>query len=80
MAAVACRQSLSKEPARAPLTLIRPPVKFDAAFIERRLREHKAWQEEKAAEGAAEIVREVVGALDQVMRVRSVRNDPQRLK
>jgi hypothetical protein len=80
MTAVACRQSFSKEPARAPITLVHPPVKFDAAFIERRFAEHKAWQEQKAAEDASEIVREVVSALDRVMRVRSVRNDPQRLK
>ena len=71
MTAAACRQ---------PFSIVqpnRPAVKFDAAFIERRMREHQAWQEQQAAEGASEIVREVVSALDHVMRVRSLRDRPQ---
>jgi hypothetical protein len=39
-------------------------VKFDAAFLERRMREHRELQEQLASEGAAEIVHEVVGALE----------------
>jgi hypothetical protein len=69
---------------QSPLTLaahnLRPAVKFDAAFIERRMREHKAWQEEQAAESAAEIVDEVVVALCHTMKARAQRDNQKRLK
>lgn len=36
-----------------------PPCNFDAEFIERRLREHREWQERQARELEAAIVSEV---------------------
>jgi len=51
----------------------RQPVRFDAAFLERRMREHKQWQEEQAAADAAEIISEVAVALDHVVKVRAQR-------
>lgn len=58
---------------------MRPPVKFDAAFIERRMRLHKAMQEEKAAEDAAEIVTEVVRAFGHVLKVSAQSRNQKRL-
>lgn len=63
----------------SPLTLVstvhslRPPVKFDAAFIERRFREHREWQQTKAAEDSAEIVSEVLSAYAHTMKARAQR-------
>jgi hypothetical protein len=63
----------------SPLTLVstvhslRPPAKFDAAFIERRFREHRNWQEQKAAEDSAEIVSEVLSAYAHTAKVRAQR-------
>lgn len=41
-----------------------PKPKFDAAFIERRFREHQEMQRQLAREGAAEIITEVVQAYE----------------
>ena len=37
-----------------------PRQKFDAEFIERRMREHKSWQRTKASHLAVEILEEIV--------------------
>jgi hypothetical protein len=57
----------------APQVVIQscPPVRFDAAFIERRMREHKELQTQLAREGTAEIIEEVVEAYEIVRRCRT---------
>lgn len=40
------------------------PVKFDEAFIERRMREHRPAQERTAAELEYDIIRELVNAME----------------
>ena len=67
------RQPASRTTLVATVHNLRPPVKFDAAFLERRLAEHRAWQEQQMAEDAAEIISEVAAALDHVSRVRNHR-------
>jgi hypothetical protein len=47
-------------PSPAQLTLVQPPIKFDAEFIERRMREHRQWQEFQQRALALGIVREVL--------------------
>lgn len=37
------------------------PVRFDAAFIERRMRDHRDWQEFAERQGTAQIICEVLG-------------------
>jgi hypothetical protein len=58
----------------------RPKVKFDAAFIERRMSEHKQWQQQQAAEDAAEIVTEVISALSHVSKVHACSANRKRLR
>lgn len=41
-------------------------TKFDDAFIERRMRVHRQWQEDQVAADAAEIVSEVITAFSHV--------------
>lgn len=48
---------------------VRP--KFDAAFLERRMCEHKEWQEQTVRELAEEVVGEVAEALEFVNQVRT---------
>lgn len=38
------------------------PMKFDAAFLERRMREHRQWQQRTAEETTRDILREVAAA------------------
>lgn len=40
------------------------PQKFDAAFIDRRMREHREWQDGRQRQLAAGIIREVLGLED----------------
>lgn len=40
------------------------PVKFDAEFLDRRMREHRQWQHRIAEETTREILAEVAGALE----------------
>lgn len=40
------------------------PVKFDAAFLERKMREHRQWQHRIAEETTREILAEVAVALE----------------
>lgn len=47
-------------PQPSQLTLIRARQPFNAAFIERRMREHRQWQEFAARAQALGIVREVL--------------------
>ena len=54
------------------------PPKFDAAFLERRMREHRELQEQLAAESAAEIITEVATALEIAKQVHSGRG-PQKI-
>lgn len=54
------------------------PPKFDAAYLERRMREHREWQEQMAAEGAAEIITEVAVALEITKQVHNGRG-PQKI-
>jgi hypothetical protein len=61
MATASCRQ---------PAVLDFPPTQFNAAFIERRMRAHREWQEERTAELAAEVVSEVAAAIGVVDQVR----------
>jgi hypothetical protein len=58
----------------------RPKVKFDAAFIERRMSEHKQWQQQQAADDAAEIVSEVISAFSHVSKVRAYSQNQKRLR
>jgi hypothetical protein len=58
----------------------RPKVKFDAAFIERRMSEHKQWQQQQAAEDAAEIVSEVISAFSHVSKTRAYSANQKRLR
>jgi hypothetical protein len=58
----------------------RPKVKFDAAFIERRMSEHKQWQQQQAAEDAAEIVTEVISAFSHVSKTRAYSANQKRLR
>jgi hypothetical protein len=46
---------------------------FDAAFLDRRMREHREWQEQLAAEAASEIIVEVASAIEQVNQLRAGR-------
>ena len=46
-------------------------IRFDHDFIERRLREHREFQQQLASEGAAEIVTEVVDALETFAELRA---------
>lgn len=67
MSAAVCRQPI-------PQKLIR----FDHDFIERRLREHREWQEQEAARCATEIISEVATALELAQQLRSGKG-PQRV-
>lgn len=42
------------------------PVKFDAAFLERRMQAHREWQAQETAELATGIILEVAIALEEV--------------
>jgi hypothetical protein len=54
----------------APLTIVAStPPKFDAAFLDRRMREHREWQEQATAELFSEAVNEVVCALEYAQQV-----------
>ena len=60
---------MASAPCRPPIaTLPSPPSaspqKFDAAFIERRLKEHREWQEREQARWTEEIIQEVLHACD----------------
>jgi hypothetical protein len=48
-------------------------VKFDADFVERRLREHRELQERMMADAAIEIVNEVASALEFVQELHAGR-------
>lgn len=61
-----------KQPAQLKLVSAQP-VRFDAAFIERRMREHHEWQDRLAAEAASEIITEVALGLQYVEEVRARR-------
>lgn len=61
-----------KEPAQLKL-ISAEPAKFDAAFIERRMREHREWQDRVAAEDASEIIVEVARGLQRVEELRARR-------
>jgi hypothetical protein len=50
-----------KPPVQLALVSSQPP-KFDAAFIDRRMREHRQWQQRVAAEMTREILTEVAAA------------------
>lgn len=69
MASASCR-SVAIQPARNSLTVIsRPPtqpVRFDAAFLDRRMREHREAQAQQAAQLATEIIIEVAIALEEL--------------
>jgi hypothetical protein len=43
------------------------PVKFDAAFLERRMQAHREWQAQETAELATGIILEVAIALEEVV-------------
>lgn len=65
MASASCR-SLALSPAivpPAPPTLVKTPVRFDAAFLDRRMLEHRRWQEQRTVELATDVVREVANAI-----------------
>jgi hypothetical protein len=47
------------------------PPKFDAAFLDRRMREHREWQEQLAREAAAEIIAEVAAGVIEYARQRA---------
>jgi hypothetical protein len=56
------------------LLIVEPsPPKFDVAFLDRRMREHREWQEQLATEAAAEIISEVASAIEQVNQLRAGR-------
>jgi len=60
--------SLAFSPAVKPPTQLSlvsaPPVKFDAEFLNRRMREHRMWQNRIAEEATREIVCEIADAID----------------
>jgi len=41
-----------------------PPAKFDADFIERRMREHRQWQESEQQRMALELIEEIAACLE----------------
>ena len=55
------------------LTVISSHQKFDARFLDRRMRQHREYQQQLAAEGAADIVTEVVEAIQMCQQVRAGR-------
>lgn len=55
-----------------------PPLKFDAAFIDRRMAEHRDWQERTLLGLTGDVIREVACALDYVQKVRAGRG-PQKI-
>jgi hypothetical protein len=65
--------SLAFSPAVKPpaqLSLVSsPPVRFDAEFLERRMRAHRQWQNRVAEETTREILAEVSDALDDARRL-----------
>jgi len=63
-----------------PQTINSSPLKFDAAFIERRMQQHREWQERTACQIGAEIVSEVAAAFEYVNQVRAGRARVARLK
>jgi hypothetical protein len=42
------------------------PVKFDAAFLERRMQAHREWQQQETADLATGIILEVAIALEEI--------------
>jgi hypothetical protein len=46
------------------------PQKWSAAFLDRRMREHREWQDRITADLASDIVSEVAAALEEVRRMR----------
>lgn len=52
-------------------TYHKSPPRFDHAFIESRMRQHREWQQAKTAKDASEIIAEVSAALEMVQRVRA---------
>lgn len=55
-----------------------PPLKFDAAFLDRRMAEHRDWQERTLLDLTGDVIREVAYALDYVQKVRAGRG-PQKI-
>jgi hypothetical protein len=41
-----------------------PPTKFDESFLERRMREHREWQERERDIKALEIIEEIAACLE----------------
>lgn len=56
-----------------PPTIHSSPLKFDAAFLDRRMAEHREWQEQAACSIGSEIVSEVMAAFQYVDQVRTGR-------
>lgn len=64
-----------------PVTIDATPVqqlKFDAAFLDRRMAEHRDWQERTLLDLTGDVVSEVACALDYVQKVRAGRG-PQKI-
>jgi hypothetical protein len=80
MASAACRVPTASPATASPAKLSDPqqPITFDAAFIERRLREHQAWQTREMQSACLEVVEEVELAIQSAAdRVRSdIRRSP----
>jgi hypothetical protein len=55
----------------APTILAANPPKFDAAFLERRMREHREWQEQATTELACEVLVEVRDAIEYAAQLRT---------
>lgn len=80
MATAVCRIPTAEPATASPVqhSDSQQPVRFDAAFIERRLREHHAWQEREMRMACLDVVEEVELAIQHAAdRVRSdIRRSP----
>jgi hypothetical protein len=57
----------------SPQIVYANPPKWDAAFLDRRMAEHREWQERITAQLASDVISEVAAALEQVEQQRSAR-------
>lgn len=56
---------------RQPAVIDFPPPQFDAAFVDRKMRAHRDWREQRTAELVADAVTEVAGAIGFVQQLRT---------
>lgn len=56
---------------RQPAVITFPPPQFNAAYLDRRMLEHREWRDHETARLVAEGVSEVCGAIGAVQKIRS---------